>query len=145
MTSPYEVRPIGYVESPLGRPQDRTQQGDEGAPEAWLVFDPDVAQAIRDLAGSRRRDAHRGREAGTGWRKMTRPAGWLTCPGREAAHAPYSTMFSTTVMAVIRTHGDVAALLARRARCASIGRSGPGIVRVSFRQRAICDSETKPG
>ena len=50
MTSPYEVRPIGYVESPLGRPQDRTQQGDEGAPEAWLVFDPDVALAIRDLA-----------------------------------------------------------------------------------------------
>ncbi len=50
MTSPYEVRPIGSVESPLVDPKTAPKQGDEGAPEAWLVFDPDVAQAIRDLA-----------------------------------------------------------------------------------------------
>ena len=50
MTSPYEVRPIGSVESPLADPRTAPKQGDEGAPEAWLVFDPDVAQAIRDLA-----------------------------------------------------------------------------------------------
>jgi tRNA-Thr(GGU) m(6)t(6)A37 methyltransferase TsaA len=50
MTSPYEVRPIGHVESPLVDPKTAPKQGDEGAPEAWLVFDPDVAQAIRDLA-----------------------------------------------------------------------------------------------
>jgi tRNA-Thr(GGU) m(6)t(6)A37 methyltransferase TsaA len=50
MTSQYEVRPIGSVESPLVDPETAPKQGDEGAPEAWLVFDPDVAQAIRDLA-----------------------------------------------------------------------------------------------
>lgn len=50
MTSPYEVRPIGSVESPLVDPKTAPKQGDEGAPEAWLVFDPDVALAIRDLA-----------------------------------------------------------------------------------------------
>lgn len=50
MTSPYEVRPIGSVESTLVDPKTAPKQGDEGAPQAWLVFDPDVAQAIRDLA-----------------------------------------------------------------------------------------------
>jgi tRNA-Thr(GGU) m(6)t(6)A37 methyltransferase TsaA len=50
MTRPYEVRPIGSVESPLVDPRTAPKQGDEGAPEAWLVFDPDMAQAIRDLA-----------------------------------------------------------------------------------------------
>ena len=46
----YQVTPIGWVESPL---TDRTQaprQGDEGAPSAWLVFAPEVADALRDLA-----------------------------------------------------------------------------------------------
>jgi tRNA-Thr(GGU) m(6)t(6)A37 methyltransferase TsaA len=50
MTRPYEVRTIGSVESPLVDPRTAPKQGDEGAPEAWLVFDPDMAQAIRDLA-----------------------------------------------------------------------------------------------
>ena len=46
----YQVVPIGWVESPL---QDRAQaprQGDEGAPDAWLVFQPAVAEGLRDLA-----------------------------------------------------------------------------------------------
>src|ERR1700758_3762997 len=46
----YQVVPVGWVESPL---TDRTQaprQGDEGAPSAWLVFAPEVADAVRDLA-----------------------------------------------------------------------------------------------
>jgi tRNA-Thr(GGU) m(6)t(6)A37 methyltransferase TsaA len=50
MTPRYEVRPIGYVESPLVDPRNAPRQGAEGAPDAWLVFDPEVAEAARDLA-----------------------------------------------------------------------------------------------
>ncbi len=46
----YEVRPIGSVESPLVDPRTAPKQGFEGAPEAWLVFNPEVAEGIRDLA-----------------------------------------------------------------------------------------------
>ena len=45
----FDVVPVGWVESPL---TDRTQaprQGDEGAPAAWLVFEPRVAEALHDL------------------------------------------------------------------------------------------------
>jgi tRNA-Thr(GGU) m(6)t(6)A37 methyltransferase TsaA len=45
-----EVRPIGSVESPLVDPKTAPKQGFEGAPEAWLVFNPEVAEGIRDLA-----------------------------------------------------------------------------------------------
>ncbi len=50
MTTRYEIRPIGHVESPLVDPKTAPKQGAEGAPDAWLVFDADVAQAARDLA-----------------------------------------------------------------------------------------------
>jgi tRNA-Thr(GGU) m(6)t(6)A37 methyltransferase TsaA len=50
MTPRYEVRPIGHVESPLVDPRTAPKQGAEGAPDAWLVFNPDVAEAARDLA-----------------------------------------------------------------------------------------------
>ena len=50
MTPRYEVRPIGYVESPLVDPEHAPMQGTEGAPDAWLVFDPEVVEAARDLA-----------------------------------------------------------------------------------------------
>jgi tRNA-Thr(GGU) m(6)t(6)A37 methyltransferase TsaA len=46
----YEVTPIGWVESPLVDRAHAPRQGDEGAPPAWLVFEPHVAEAIRDLA-----------------------------------------------------------------------------------------------
>ncbi len=46
----YELRPIGWVESTLVDRDSAPRQGDEGAPEAWLVFDPAVAPALRDLA-----------------------------------------------------------------------------------------------
>ena len=46
----YEVRPIGSVESPLVDPRTAPKQGFEGAPEVWLVFNPEVAEGIRDLA-----------------------------------------------------------------------------------------------
>ena len=50
MTSPpYEVVPVGWVESPLTDRAQAPMQGDEGAPPAWLVFEAEVAEAIRDL------------------------------------------------------------------------------------------------
>jgi len=45
----YVLRPVGWVRSSL---VDRTQaprQGDEGAPDAWLDFDPALREALRDL------------------------------------------------------------------------------------------------
>src|SRR5215471_12891303 len=45
-----ELRPIGHVESPLVDRDAAPKQGDEGSPEAWLVFGPAVADGIRDLA-----------------------------------------------------------------------------------------------
>jgi tRNA-Thr(GGU) m(6)t(6)A37 methyltransferase TsaA len=46
----YEIRPVGVVASPLTDRDNAPKQGGEGAPEAWLVFEPTVADAIRDLA-----------------------------------------------------------------------------------------------
>lgn len=46
----YDVRVIGRVESPLADARAAPRQGDEGAPDAWLVFAPDVREAARDLA-----------------------------------------------------------------------------------------------
>jgi tRNA-Thr(GGU) m(6)t(6)A37 methyltransferase TsaA len=43
------LRPIGRVESPLVERASAPRQGDEGAPEAWLVFEPGVAEGLRDL------------------------------------------------------------------------------------------------
>jgi len=45
----YEVTPIGWVESPLVDMADAPKQGDEGAPDAWLVFDEGVGTGMRDL------------------------------------------------------------------------------------------------
>jgi tRNA-Thr(GGU) m(6)t(6)A37 methyltransferase TsaA len=46
----YEIRPVGHVESPLADRASAPKQGFEGAPQAWLVFHPDVTEGIRDLA-----------------------------------------------------------------------------------------------
>ena len=46
----FQVEPIGWVESPLTERAQAPRQGDEGAPTAWLVFDPLVADGLRDLA-----------------------------------------------------------------------------------------------
>ena len=48
--SEYLVRPVGRVDSPLVDLSTAPRQGDEGAPPAWLVFDPAVRDAIRDIA-----------------------------------------------------------------------------------------------
>ena len=44
-----KLQPIGHVESPLTDRSAAPKQGDEGAPDAWLEFTPDVAPALRDL------------------------------------------------------------------------------------------------
>ena len=46
----YATKPIGHVESPLKARADAPKQGDEGAPDAWLVLDPAVQRAMQDLA-----------------------------------------------------------------------------------------------
>jgi len=45
----YEVKPIGRVQSPLADPAQAPRQGSEGAPPAWLVIEPHLAEGIRDL------------------------------------------------------------------------------------------------
>ena len=50
MTKPrYEIKPVGWVESPLTERAQAPRQGDEGAPPAWLVFEPEVEEAVRDI------------------------------------------------------------------------------------------------
>lgn len=45
----FVVRPVGRVESPLSDRAGAPRQGDEGAPEAWVVFEERVGPALRDL------------------------------------------------------------------------------------------------
>jgi tRNA-Thr(GGU) m(6)t(6)A37 methyltransferase TsaA len=45
----YEIMPIGWVESPLTERAQAPRQGDEGAPPAWLVFEPEIEEAVRDI------------------------------------------------------------------------------------------------
>ncbi|MFI6152210.1 tRNA (N6-threonylcarbamoyladenosine(37)-N6)-methyltransferase TrmO [Kitasatospora sp. NPDC051170] len=46
----FQVRAIGWVESPLADRASAPKQGDEGGPEAWLAFEPSVGRGLRDLA-----------------------------------------------------------------------------------------------
>ena len=41
--------PIGRVQSPLIDLEAAPRQGDEGAPEAWLVFEPTVLEGLSDV------------------------------------------------------------------------------------------------
>ena len=45
----FEVEPIGWVESSLTERSQAPRQGDEGAPRAWLAFEPRVADGLRDI------------------------------------------------------------------------------------------------
>jgi tRNA-Thr(GGU) m(6)t(6)A37 methyltransferase TsaA len=45
----YVLRTVGRVESPLVDRRSAPKQGDEGAPDAWLVFAPEVREALADL------------------------------------------------------------------------------------------------
>ena len=47
--STYSLIPIGYVQSPLTDIVAAPKQGQEGAPAAWLVFDPAFRDGLCDL------------------------------------------------------------------------------------------------
>lgn len=44
-----ELRPVAWVESPLTDPATAPKQAHEGAPEAWLRFDPAIVDALDGL------------------------------------------------------------------------------------------------
>lgn len=46
----FTLHPIGYVRSPLLNPAEAPKQGYEGAPAAWLMFQPAFEPGLRDLA-----------------------------------------------------------------------------------------------
>jgi tRNA-Thr(GGU) m(6)t(6)A37 methyltransferase TsaA len=46
---PLRLEPIGTVASPLTDPADAPKQGDEGAPDAWIVFEPRVIDGLRGI------------------------------------------------------------------------------------------------
>jgi tRNA-Thr(GGU) m(6)t(6)A37 methyltransferase TsaA len=46
---PYQLRVIARVESQLVDLAAAPKQGDEGAPAAWLQFEPSVEEGLRDL------------------------------------------------------------------------------------------------
>jgi tRNA-Thr(GGU) m(6)t(6)A37 methyltransferase TsaA len=45
----FEVKAIGRVESPLDDLASAPRQADEGAPAAWLVFEPEMLEGLRSL------------------------------------------------------------------------------------------------
>ncbi len=45
----FEITPIGRVESPLLERGMAPKQGDEGAPDAWLVFEPRVEEGLLNV------------------------------------------------------------------------------------------------
>jgi tRNA-Thr(GGU) m(6)t(6)A37 methyltransferase TsaA len=45
-----ELVAVGAVESPLKERAGAPKQGDEGAPDAWLVFEPGFADALYGIA-----------------------------------------------------------------------------------------------
>ena len=45
----FEVTAIGRVESPLTDPASAPKQGDEGAPDAWLAFEPAVLEGLEGI------------------------------------------------------------------------------------------------
>lgn len=45
----FDVRAIGRVESPLTDIDSSPRQPDEGAPEAWLVFESEILEGLRTV------------------------------------------------------------------------------------------------
>src|SRR6185503_4620100 len=45
----FAVKAIGRVESPLTDLESAPRQADEGAPEAWLVFEPEMLEGLASL------------------------------------------------------------------------------------------------
>lgn len=46
----FAVRPLGRVNSPLSSAADAPRQGDEGAPDAYLIMEADVQTALDGIA-----------------------------------------------------------------------------------------------
>jgi tRNA-Thr(GGU) m(6)t(6)A37 methyltransferase TsaA len=46
----FTIRPIGRVESPLTSTADAPRQGDEGAPDAYLILNSEVEAALDGIA-----------------------------------------------------------------------------------------------
>jgi tRNA-Thr(GGU) m(6)t(6)A37 methyltransferase TsaA len=46
----FEVKPVAVVESTLTERAAAPKQGREGAPDAWLVFEPDVLEGLDGIA-----------------------------------------------------------------------------------------------
>jgi tRNA-Thr(GGU) m(6)t(6)A37 methyltransferase TsaA len=46
VTAALELTPVGTVESTLTDPSSAPKQGDEGAPDAWIVFEPEVLDGL---------------------------------------------------------------------------------------------------
>ena len=46
----YVLKPIGVVRSPLLRREDAPRQGSEGAPDACIVLEPSVADALQGIS-----------------------------------------------------------------------------------------------
>lgn len=49
LMSDFTAYAVATVSSPLTSTADAPRQGDEGAPDAWVVVDPQYAEAARDL------------------------------------------------------------------------------------------------
>ena len=45
----FTLRPIGYVRSPLVNREHAPKQGDEGSPEAQLIFKPEFQEGLSQL------------------------------------------------------------------------------------------------
>lgn len=45
----FNLKPIGCVSSPLVDRAHAPKQGSEGSPEAWLVFEPEFQEGLKDL------------------------------------------------------------------------------------------------
>jgi tRNA-Thr(GGU) m(6)t(6)A37 methyltransferase TsaA len=50
----FEVTPVAVVESSLKDRSEAPKQGREGAPDAWLVFEPGVLEALEGIAAGDR-------------------------------------------------------------------------------------------
>jgi tRNA-Thr(GGU) m(6)t(6)A37 methyltransferase TsaA len=49
VSSGYEIHAVGRVISDLTEMDSAPRQGDEGAPDAWIEFEPDVLPALADV------------------------------------------------------------------------------------------------
>lgn len=50
VASGYEIHAVGRVVSELTETESAPRQGDEGAPDAWIEFEPGVVAALADVA-----------------------------------------------------------------------------------------------